>query len=111
MKTPSISQRRQVVVSKDVDDRLYGPLPGAIAYLQELLAENPSQTLDFGTDGYDRVVASVVSERPETDEEFEDRIDVERRQRERDGEARKRIAAREKAEAEIKRLLQELRRL
>ena len=111
MSAASSTQRRQVEVSKTVDDRIYGPLPGAIAYLQELLAENPNQTLYFGTDGYDRAVAEVIYRRPETDEEFEDRIDVERQQRERDDENRKRIAARAKAEAEIKRLQQELRRL
>jgi hypothetical protein len=99
------SKRKQIEVKEDIDfERLCGPLPGAIAYLQELFNQNFEQTLDITTTGYDAVEGSVVSYREETDEEYSFRLEREAFTRRFEKEQQEAREQRQRDEAELRRL-------
>lgn len=109
------SERRTVEVAIDCDtSRLYGPLADAIAYLQEVLAAHPEAaglSLDEHWTGYEDMEMRFVYARPETDEEYERRLQLEREEAQhRAAEARRATLRAEKQKA-IAKLQADLRRL
>ena len=71
MKTDEILQK--VVLDSCDTERLYGPLPDAIAYLQEMHAKHPEAKLHeewSGYSGYEKMEMTFRYTRPETDEEL-----------------------------------------
>lgn len=51
-------------------DKLYGPLPEAIAYLQEIAAKYPKASLDEKWTGYEDMYIRFAWSEPQTDEEY-----------------------------------------
>jgi hypothetical protein len=67
--------RKQVERSVDCDtSRLYGDLPTAIAYLQEIAAQYPQASLAENWPGYDTMYMHFCWCEPETDAELAARI-------------------------------------
>lgn len=75
-------QRRTITERIDTDTgRLYGPLPDAIAYLQEVQAKYPGTniSLEEHWTGYEDMDMTFSYTRPETDDEMAARLEKERR--------------------------------
>lgn len=63
----------RAIVEREVDcdtGKLYGPLPGAIAYLQEIAAKYPKAELDEKWTGYEDMYMRFAWSEPQTDEEY-----------------------------------------
>lgn len=63
----------RATVEREIDcdtDRLYGSLPGAIAYLQEIHAKYPEAMLDEHWTGYEDMTMRFAWSEPQTDEEY-----------------------------------------
>lgn len=92
-------------------DRLYGPIPDAIEYLQEVYAEHPNATLDEHWEGYENMAMTFSFMREETDEEFEHRLRKEKAERlSLERESRRQLLRKQKM-AQMVKLQRELDRL
>lgn len=93
-------QNRERQVSCDTQ-RLYGPIPAAMAYLEEVHAKHPMAALKEQWDGYEDMHMVFAWWEPETDDELESRLRAEAfRQELREEEARK-AAGKEAARKQI----------
>lgn len=94
-------------------DRLYGPLPQAIAYLKEIHARHPEATLDEKWTGYEDMYMRFSWSELQTDAEYvvhlERTLSLQRYQRnERD---KKRAKEREKLEKQLRETQRKLKEL
>lgn len=108
-KTPERELRLRI---KECDtERLYGPLPGAIAYLRELQAQygdKQNLTLQEHWSGYETMEMCFSYYEEETDEEMASRLEHERLERARAAKARREAEERKAKMAELNRLKREL---
>jgi hypothetical protein len=100
-------ERKQIEVRIDVDhERLYGPIDGAIQYLQEMRDQHQGTgiSLDEHWTGYEDMYMTLVYWRDETDEEFQGRLELEEMRRRLDEEEKRRAKERAKDVEEFQRL-------
>ncbi len=106
----------RATVEREVDcdtNRLYGPLDGAIAYLQAVKAEHPKAQLDEHWTGYEDMYMRFAWSEPQTDEEYIGslksllslvRYRRNRRDEERDSKKAKLLAEQKRIAAQLKEL-------
>lgn len=107
--------RGWIHVIRPVDtERLYGPIPVAIKYMQEIQAEfghHKDLTLLENWTGYEDMEMSFSFSRLETDEEFTSRLEQERKVREEQDRKRQVENLKKDKQKQIKALQKELDKL
>lgn len=107
-----VNKERQVVdVLIDVDtNKLYGPLPEAIRYLQDIRDSIRGHEISLYENwtGYETMNMCFTYQRLETDQEYEDRLNRERLYEQAYQQEIARLSDRKKKEAEYERLKREL---
>lgn len=106
-------EKKRIAVEVDCDtERLYGPIPGAIKYLQEIANQFPGIdiTLYENWTGYEDMSMIFLYSRLETDEEFNVRLEQEAYAAKLAAEKNQRDAVRREKEKQFEQLRRELGR-